>query len=180
MPTRRGLIVFFTGLPGAGKSTLARALHHRLTELGRTVTLLDGDEVRALVSSGLGYSRAHRDLNVLRIGYVAAEIARHGGISICAQIAPYAAARAEVRRRGSAVGDFLLVHVATPIEVCERRDPKGHYAKARAGLLPAFTGVSDPYEPPQDADLSIDTQNCTPQDAVQTIVARLRRDGRLD
>jgi sulfate adenylyltransferase len=180
MPIRRGLIVFFTGLPGAGKSTLARALHQRLTELGRTVTLLDGDEVRALLSSGLGYSRAHRDLNVLRIGYVAAEIARHGGISICAQIAPYAAARVEVRRRASAVGDFLLVHVATPIEVCERRDPKGHYAKARAGLLPAFTGVSDPYEPPQDADLSIDTQNCTPQDAVQTIVARLRRDGRLD
>ncbi|TAK42587.1 MAG: adenylyl-sulfate kinase [Betaproteobacteria bacterium] len=180
MPTARGLIVFLTGLPGAGKSTLARALHRRLTELGRTVTLLDGDEVRALLSSELGYSRAHRDLNVLRIGYVAAEIARHGGIAICAQIAPYAAARAEVRRRGSAAGDFLLVHVATPIDVCERRDPKGHYAKARAGLLPAFTGVSDPYEPPQDADLTIDTQDCTPQDAAQTIVARLRRDGRLD
>lgn len=180
MPDTRGLIVFLTGLPGAGKSTLARALHARLTELGRKATLLDGDEVRALLSSELGYSRAHRDLNVLRIGYVAAEIARHGGIAICAQIAPYAGARAEARRRGSAVGHFLLVHVATPLEVCERRDPKGHYARARAGLLPAFTGVSDPYEPPQDADLRIDTQDLTPQQAVETIVARLRREGWLD
>lgn len=179
MPTRRGLIVFLSGLPGAGKSTLARALRDRLVELGRTVTLLDGDEVRALLSSGLGYSRAHRDLNVLRIGYIATEIARHGGVAICAQIAPYAAARAEVRQRGSAAGGFLLVHVSTPIEVCERRDPKGHYARARAGLLPAFTGVSDPYETPQDADLSIDTQNCTPLEAAEKIVARLQREGWL-
>jgi sulfate adenylyltransferase len=176
MSTRRGLIVFLTGLPGAGKSTLARALHERLVGLGRMVTLLDGDEVRSLLSSELGYSRAHRDLNVLRIGYVAAEIARHGGIAICAQIAPYAAARAEVRRRGSAVGHFFTVHVSTPVEVCERRDPKGHYAKARAGLLPAFTGVSDPYEVPHDADLSIDTQDCTPEQAADRIVARLQRD----
>lgn len=176
----RGLIVFFTGLPGAGKSTLACALHDRLVGLGRTVTRLDGDEVRALLSSELGYSRAHRDLNVRRIGYVAAEIARHGGTAVCAQIAPYAAARAEVRQRGAAAGDFLLVHVSTPLEVCERRDPKGHYAKARAGLLPAFTGVSDPYEPPQDADIRIDTQDCTPQEAADAIVAHLRRDGLLD
>ena len=180
MPSQRGLIVFLTGLPGAGKSTLARALNARLTELGRSVTLLDGDEVRALLSSELGYSRAHRDLNVLRIGYVASEIARHGGAAICAQIAPYAAARAEARRRGTAAGHFLMVHVATPLEVCERRDPKGHYAKARAGLLPVFTGVSDPYEPPQDADLVIDTQDITPEQAAETIVARLRRDGLLD
>jgi sulfate adenylyltransferase len=179
MSTRRGLIVFLTGLPGAGKSTLARALHERLTEIGRTVTLLDGDEVRSLLSSELGYSRAHRDLNVLRIGYVAGEIARHGGVAICAQIAPYAAARAEVRRRGSALGHFFLVHVSTPLEICERRDPKGHYARARAGLLPAFTGVSDPYEMPEDADLRIDTQDCTPQQAVERIVAHLQREGRL-
>ena len=175
----RGLIIFFTGLPGAGKSTLAQALAERLAVLGRAVTLLDGDEVRRLLSSELGYSRPHRDLNVLRIGFVAAEVARHGGIAICAQIAPYAAARAEVRRRGSAAGNFLLVHVSTPLEVCERRDPKGHYARARAGLLPGFTGVSDPYEPPQDADLSIDTQDCTPLDAANVIVARLQRDGLL-
>lgn len=180
MSSQRGLIVFLTGLPGAGKSTLARTLNERLTELGRSVTLLDGDEVRALLSSELGYSRAHRDLNVLRIGYVASEIARHGGAAICAQIAPYAAARAEARRRGSAAGHFLMVHVATPLEVCERRDPKGHYAKARAGVLPVFTGVSDPYEPPQDADLVIDTQDITPEQAAETIVARLRRDGLLD
>ena len=175
----RGLIIFFTGLPGAGKSTLAQALADRLAELGRAATLLDGDEVRRLLSSELGYSRPHRDLNVLRIGFVAAEVARHGGIAICAQIAPYAAARAEVRRRGSAAGHFLLVHVSTPLEVCERRDPKGHYARARAGLLPGFTGVSDPYEPPQDPDLNIDTQDCTPGEAVGRIVARLQRDGLL-
>ena len=179
MSTCRGLIVFLTGLPGAGKSTLGRALHERLVELGRSVTLLDGDEVRALLSSELGYSRAHRDLNVRRIGYVASEIARHGGVAICAQIAPYAAARAEVQRRGSAAGHFLLVHVSTPLEVCERRDPKGHYARARAGLLPAFTGVSDPYEAPLDADLSIDTQNSTPREAAERIVARLQREGWL-
>ncbi len=143
------------------------------------MTLLDGDDVRTLLSSELGYSRAHRDLNVLRIGYVAAEIARHGGVAICAQIAPYAAARADARRRGAAAGHFLLVHVATPVEVCERRDPKGHYAKARAGVLPDFTGVSDPYEAPLDADLVIDTQDCTPLQGVEIILARLRRDGIL-
>ena len=179
-PNPRGLIIFFTGLPGAGKSTLAQALSVRLAELGRTVTLLDGDQVRRLLSSELGYSREHRDLNVLRIGCVAAEVARHGGITICAQIAPYAAARAEVRRRESAAGRFLFVHVSTPLEVCERRDPKGQYAKARAGLLPAFTGVSDPYEPPQDAELSIDTQDCTPLAPAETIIERLRREGMLD
>jgi len=175
-----GLVIFLTGLPGAGKSTLAQALAGMLEQAGRAVTLLDGDEVRRLLSSELGYSRSHRDLNVLRIGYVATEVARHGGVAICAQIAPYAAARAEVRRRAGAAGRFLLVHVSTPLEVCERRDPKHHYAKARAGLLPGFTGVSDPYEAPDDAEVVIDTQNCTPLEGAETIVARLRDDRLLD
>jgi len=180
MSSQRGLVVFLTGLPGAGKSTLARALRERVAALGRSVTLLDGDEVRTLLSSELGYSRAHRDLNVRRVGYVAAEIARHGGVAICALIAPYAAARAEVRQRSAAAGHFLLVHVATPPEVCERRDPKGQYARARAGLLPGFTGVSDPYEVPQDADLVIDAQHGTPREAAETIVLLLQRDALLD
>jgi sulfate adenylyltransferase len=180
MPNLRGLVIFFTGLPGAGKSTLAQALAALLERAGRPVTLLDGDEVRRLLSSELGFSRAHRDLNVLRIGYVATEIARHGGIAICAQIAPYAAARAEVRNRARAAGRFFLVYVSTPLEVCEKRDPKHHYARARAGLLPGFTGVSDPYEPPLDAELVIDTQQCAPQECAQAIVARLRSDRLLD
>jgi sulfate adenylyltransferase len=180
LPHPRGLVIFFTGLPGAGKSTLAQALATRLGQAGRSVTLLDGDEVRRLLSSELGYSRAHRDLNVMRIGYVATEVARHGGVAICAQIAPYAAARAEVRRRASAAGRFLLVYVSTPLEVCERRDPKHHYARARAGLLPGFTGVSDPYEAPHDAEMVIDTQNCTPLAGAQAIVARLRDDRLLE
>ena len=180
MPNPRGLVIFFTGLPGAGKSTLAQALAAMLERNGRSVTLLDGDEVRRLLSSELGYSRAHRDLNVLRIGYVATEVARHGGVAICAQIAPYAAARAEVRSRARATGQFFLVYVSTPIEVCERRDPKHHYARARAGLLPGFTGISDPYEVPQDADLVIDTQNAAPEECAQAIVARLRGDRLLD
>lgn len=179
MGTRRGLIVFLTGLPGAGKSSLARALCERLQARGRAVTLLDGDEVRTLLSSELGYSRAHRDLNVRRVGYVAAEVARHGGVAICALIAPYAAARAEVRQRGTAAGRFVLVHVATPREVCERRDPKGQYAQAREGRLRGFTGVDDPYEVPQDADLVVDTQHVTPQAAAEEIARRLQRDGLL-
>lgn len=173
-PNRRGLVIFFTGLPGAGKSTLAQALAALLEQSGRTVSLLDGDEVRRLLSSELGYSRAHRDLNVLRIGYVATQVARHGGIAICAQIAPYAAARAQVRRQASEAGGFLLVHVSTPLEVCERRDPKGHYARARAGLLPGFTGVSDPYEPPNDADVVIDTQDCSPHVAAERVLMHLQ------
>jgi sulfate adenylyltransferase len=178
---RRGVTIFFTGLSGSGKSTLARALRDRLAEVGgRTVSLLDGDEVRQLLSSGLTFSRDDRDLNVRRIGYVAAEITRHGGIAICAPIAPYAITRAEVRARVEATGgDFLLVHVATPLEICERRDRKGHYARARAGLVRDFTGVSDPYEEPADADLVVDTTHGTAQRAVEPIVDRLRRLGHL-
>ena len=137
----RGFVLFLTGLSGSGKSTIARDLRDALAERGdRRVSLLDGDLVRQLLSAGLTFSRADRDLNIARIGYVAAEIARHGGIAICAPIAPFAAARARVRQMVSGVGDFLLIHVATPVEVCEPRDRKGLYAKARAGLIRQFTG----------------------------------------
>lgn len=167
----RGITVFFTGLSGSGKSTVARGLADALIERGgRTVTLLDGDVVRRMLSSGLTFSRADRDLNIRRIGFVAAEITRHGGTAVCAPIAPYAATRAEVRRMVSAVGDFILVHVATPLEECERRDRKGLYAKARAGLIPEFTGISDPYEEPDDADLTLDTSRMAPDEAVGKVL----------
>ncbi len=174
----RGITVLFTGLSGSGKSTVARGLADALVERGgRTVTLLDGDVVRRLLSAGLTFSRADRDANVRRIGFVAAEITRHGGAAICAPIAPYAATRAEVRRMVSAAGDFVLVHVATPLEECERRDRKGLYAKARAGLIPEFTGISDPYEAPDDADLTLDTSRLTPDDAVARVLDLLVEGG---
>jgi sulfate adenylyltransferase len=177
---QRGLVVFFTGLSGSGKSTIARDLRDTLAERGdRTVSFLDGDHVRRLLSAGLTFSRADRDLNVVRIGYVAAEIARHGGIAICAPIAPYASARAAVREMASRAGDFLLVHVATPLEVCEARDRKGLYAKARAGLISNFTGVSDPYEEPRDADLVLDTSAMSRRDAVGAVVSMLTAGGWL-
>ncbi len=173
----RGLVIFLTGLSGSGKSTLARALRDALSERGdRTVSLLDGDLVRALLSAGLTFSREDRDLNIARIGFVATEVARHGGIAICAPIAPYAQARQEVRRAVQEVGDFLLIHVATPAEVCEARDRKGLYAKARAGLIDHFTGVSDPYEEPDDADLVLDTSVLTRQEALDSVL-RLLTDG---
>jgi len=174
----RGLVLFLTGLSGAGKSTLARDVADALAERGeRSVSLLDGDEVRRLLSAGLSFSRADRDLNIARIGYVAAEIARHGGLAICAPIAPYAAARAQVRDMVAKTGDFLLVHVATPLEVCEARDRKGMYAKARAGTITAFTGVSDPYEEPDDADLVIDTSVLSRQDAAAQVLNLLASGG---
>ncbi len=159
-----GTVVFCTGLSGAGKSTIAARLVELLIEEGRAVTLLDGDEVRAHLSSGLGFSRADRDTNVRRIGWVAARIAKHGGIAVCAPIAPYADIRAEVRREveGQAgEGSFLLVHVATSLADCEARDRKGLYAKARAGEIPAFTGISDPYETPTDAEVTVETRGRT-------------------
>ncbi len=177
----RGVVIFFTGLSGSGKSTIARALRDALAERGdRTVSLLDGDLVRQLLSAGLTFSRADRDLNIARIGYVATEVARHGGIAICAPIAPYEAARARVRRMVSEVGDFLLIHVATPVEVCEARDRKGLYAKARAGLIDHFTGVSDPYEEPRNADLTVDTSVMTRQEAADAVLALLTTGGWLE
>ncbi|MCD0447822.1 adenylyl-sulfate kinase [Actinocorallia sp. API 0066] len=174
----RGVTVFFTGLSGSGKSTVARALADALVERGdRTVTLLDGDVVRQMLSAGLTFSKADRDLNIRRIGFVAAEIARHGGLAICAPIAPYAATRAEVRRMVEAVGDFVLIHVATPLAECERRDRKGLYAKARAGLIPEFTGISDPYETPTDAELVLDTTGRAVADCVDEVLKHLSAGG---
>lgn len=171
---RQGFTVFFTGLSGSGKSTMAVALRARLLELtGRPVTLLDGDLVRKHLSSELGFSREHRDLNILRIGYVASEITRHRGIALCAPIAPYDAVRKQVRRMIEPLGGFVLVHVATPLDVCEQRDRKGLYAKARAGLLPQFTGVSDPYEPPDDAAITLDTSRTAVANGVDAIAQHL-------
>jgi sulfate adenylyltransferase len=176
----RGFVVFLTGLSGSGKSTIARNLRDVLAERGdRRVSLLDGDLVRRLLSAGLTFSRADRDLNIARIGFVAAEVARHGGIAICAPIAPYAEARARVREMVSEFGDFLLIHVATPLEVCEARDRKGLYAKARAGLIDQFTGISDPYEEPADADLIIDTSTMTREQAAGAVLGLLTAGGWL-
>ena len=176
--SERGFVLFLTGLSGSGKSTIARDLRDLLAERGdRRVSLLDGDLVRSLLSAGLTFSRADRDLNIARIGYVAAEIAKHGGIAICAPIAPFAAAREQVKQMVSEVGDFLLIHVATPVEVCEQRDRKGLYAKARAGLIKQFTGVSDPYEEPSDAVLVLDTSVITREEATGRIMALLTSGG---
>ena len=176
----QGFTVFFTGLSGAGKSTIARALTVKLMEMdGRRVTLLDGDIVRRHLSSELGFSKLHRDINIRRIGYVASEITKHGGIAVCAPIAPYTATRRAVRDMIEPWGGFIEVHVATSVEVCESRDRKGLYAKARAGLIPEFTGVSDPYETPDNPELVIDTAACTVEEAVQKVVLKLEHEGFL-
>ncbi len=175
---RQGFTVFFTGLSGSGKSTIANVLLVKLLELGgRPVTLLDGDIVRKHLSSELGFSKEHRDINIRRIGFVASEITKNGGIAICAPIAPYDATRKDVRAMVEPGGGFLLVHVFTSLEVCEARDRKGLYAKARAGALPEFTGISDPYEVPEDADVAIDTTQLTPEEAAQQIILHLESEG---
>ena len=175
---KQGLTVFFTGLSGAGKSTIANGLLVKLLEIGgRPVTLLDGDIVRKNLSSELGFSKEHRDLNIMRIGFVASEITKNGGIAICAPIAPYDWVRKQNRETISAVGGFILVHVSTPLKVCEERDRKGLYAKARAGLIEEFTGISDPYEEPLDAELAIDTSDLTPEEAVNRIMLHLEASG---
>jgi sulfate adenylyltransferase len=175
---QQGFTVFFTGLSGSGKSTIANALLVKLMEQGgRSVTLLDGDLVRKNLSSELGFSREHRDLNIQRIGFVASEITKAGGVAICAPIAPYAATRQIVREAIEQHGGFLEVHVATPIEVCEGRDRKGLYAKARAGILKEFTGISDPYEAPDDPELRIDTSELSPDGAAHRILLKLEAMG---
>jgi sulfate adenylyltransferase len=171
---KQGVVLFFTGLSGAGKSTIANALMVKMMEMGgRRVTLLDGDLVRKNLSSELGFSREHRDLNILRIGYVASEIAKNGGIAICAPIAPYAATRRMVRDMVESVGGFVEVHVATSLEVCESRDRKGLYAKARAGVIKEFTGISDPYEVPENAEIVIDTGNISPDESANRLLVKL-------
>ena len=178
----QGLVVFFTGLSGSGKSTIARALIDRLLEQGeRTVTSLDGDVVRRNLSAGLSFSREDRETNIRRIGWVAAEISRHGGVAVCSPIAPFDATRKHVRADVEAAGGaFFLVHVATPLEECERRDRKGLYAKARAGEIPEFTGISSPYEQPDDAAVRVDTTGRSIEDCVDDVVAALAREGFLD
>jgi sulfate adenylyltransferase len=176
--SRQGFTVFFTGLSGSGKSTIANALLVKLLEIGgRPVTLLDGDLVRKHLSSELGFSKEDRDRNIRRIGYVASEITRNGGVAICAPIAPYDDTRRDVRAMVEEGGGFLLVHVATPLSVCEARDRKGLYAKARAGIIEAFTGISDPYEEPADAEVVIDTTEVRADEAAQEIVLHLEREG---
>lgn len=176
--SKQGFTVFFTGLSGSGKSTLANVLQMMLLEMGgRSVTLLDGDIVRKNLSSELGFSREHRDLNVQRIGFVASEITKGGGIAICAPIAPYRATRKRNREIISQHGGYVLVHVNTPLEVCEARDRKGLYSRARAGVIPHFTGISDPYEEPEDPDVVIDTSFLTPEEGAQQIFLFLEKEG---
>jgi sulfate adenylyltransferase len=175
---RQGFTVFFTGLSGSGKSTIANVLLSKLLELGgRPITLLDGDLVRKNLSSELGFSKEHRNLNIKRIGYVAAEITKHRGIAVCAPIAPYDDIRKEVRAMIQPHGGFILVHVNTSVEECEKRDRKGLYAKARAGIIKEFTGISDPYDVPTDAEVTIDTLNLSAEEAAQEIFLRLEKEG---
>jgi sulfate adenylyltransferase len=174
--SKQGFTVFFTGLPSSGKSTLANVLLVKLLEAGgRPVTLLDGDIVRKNLSSELGFSKEHRDLNIQRIGFVASEITKNSGIAICAPIAPYDNVRKQVRQMVEAGGGFILVHVATPVEVCEQRDRKGLYAKARAGIIKEFTGISDPYEEPKDAEMVLDTTDSSPEECVQAVILHLEK-----
>ncbi len=173
-PSRQGFTVFFTGLSGSGKSTIARVLYAKMLEIGkRPVTLLDGDIVRLNLSNELSFSKEHRDINVRRIGFVANEITKNRGVAICAPIAPYAATRAEIRANIEAVGGFVEVHVATPLEICEQRDRKGMYAKARAGLIKGYTGIDDPYEIPEAPEVRVDTSGKTPDEAAQEILLHL-------
>lgn len=177
-PRKRGFTVFMTGLSGAGKSTIAKVLYSKFLEKGdRPVTLLDGDIVRLHLSSKLSFSKEDRDINVRRIGFVASEITKNRGIAICAPIAPYEVTRQEIRRTIEAYGGFFEVHVATPIDECEKRDRKGMYAKARAGLIKGFTGVDDPYEVPEAPEIRVDTTDIGPEEAAQRILLLLGQRG---
>jgi len=175
---KQGFTVFMTGLSAAGKTAVADALMKRLATLcDRSATLLDGDQVRKQLSPELGFSKSDRDLHICRIGAFAAEITKEGGVAICAVIAPYDRVRKGVRHLVEQCGGFVLVYVATPLPVCEQRDPKGLYAKARAGVIKEFTGISDPYEMPNDAELTINTDGITPDEAACQILQYLEQEG---
>lgn len=176
----RGFTFFLTGLPGAGKSTISQRLVRVLDrDYGRPATVLDGDVAREMLSSGLTFSRNDRELNVRRLGYVAGEVTRHGGICVCAVIAPYRNARNEVRERVSAIGGFYEIYVATPLAVCEQRDPKGLYAKARRGEIKSFTGIDDPFEVPERPEMVIDTSKMTVDEEVERLLMLPQREGLL-
>jgi len=178
---QQGFTLFFTGLSGSGKSTLAKIVYAKIIELGaRPVTLLDGDIVRLNLSSELGFSRKDRFINVRRISFVANEITKNGGVAICAPIAPYTQMRREARSLIEQYGAFIEIHVATPLDVCESRDRKGLYAKARKGVIPEFTGISDPYEQPEAPEIRIDTSNFSPMEAAQAIYLYLFREGYIE
>ncbi|MCA1748221.1 MAG: bifunctional sulfate adenylyltransferase/adenylylsulfate kinase [Parasphingopyxis sp.] len=178
--SQQGFTLFFTGLSGSGKSTIANAVMTKMMEMGgRRVTLLDGDLVRKNLSSELGFSKEHRNLNIERIGFVASEITKNGGIAICAPIAPYKGSRRKVREMIEGLGGFIEIHVSTPLEVCEARDRKGLYAKARAGVIKEFTGISDPYEDPENPEMRIDTTEITIDQAAQQVLLKLENLGYL-
>ena len=175
-----GFTIFFTGLSGSGKSTTSELVEAKLKEiLNRPVTVLDGDEVRTHLSAELGFSKEGRDTNIRRIGYVASLITKHGGIAICAPIAPYAETRREVRDMVEQYGGFIEIHMATSLEECERRDVKGLYAKARAGAIEHFTGISDPYEEPENPELRIETEGKTPEESCEMALKSLTSHGYL-
>lgn len=176
--SKQGFTIFMTGFSGSGKSTIAKVLLVKFMEMcDRPVTLLDGDIVRKNLSSELSFTRQHRNLNITRIGFVASEITKNGGIALCAPIAPYEESRQANRELISRYGGYIEVHVATPLEVCEQRDRKGLYAKARAGKVKGVTGVTDPYIPPSNPEITIDTSNITPMEAVQEILLYLEEQG---
>ena len=176
----QGFTIFFTGLSGSGKSIIAKIVLSQLLEIGhRPATLLDGDIVRKHLSSELGFSKKDRDINIMRIGFVASEITKNHGVAICAPIAPYDNIRKDVREMISQYGGFILVHICTPLSVCEKRDRKGLYALARVGKIKNFTGVDDPYEAPNDAEITINTSRVKPEKAADLVITYLKKEGYL-